>query len=99
MSPPHPHAERAGPVVARQAVDGRVSRAVVETLATLPEFDETAGTSLYDYVDPDALDELFSTTERGSDREGSVAFPVREYTVLVDPDGDVVVRADSPANQ
>ncbi|OLZ42074.1 hypothetical protein A6E15_14325 [Natrinema saccharevitans] len=46
-----------------------------------------AGTQLYDYVDPDALDELFADTNRGDARAtGIVEFEADGATVTIRPD-------------
>lgn len=91
---PHPGTDRTGPVVARRPFDATesVSRTVVETLASVPEFDATAGAVLYDAVDPDALDDLFGDGPGEAAAGRTVSFPVREYRVVVDPGSGVVVH-------
>lgn len=103
MSPdtPQPGNDLAGPVVARGTFDGTesVSRAVVETLDALPDFDATDGAALYDYVDPDALDDLFDAPEDDA-ADGTVTFQVLDYQVVVEAGDGVVVRElpQSPAD-
>lgn len=51
------------------------------------------GTPLYDQIDPDALDNLFSDRHNGTPRgSGHVAFTLLDYEVTVYSDGHVVVR-------
>ncbi|MDG5776813.1 hypothetical protein QA599_10195 [Haloarculaceae archaeon H-GB1-1] len=67
------------------------SLAVVDALASL-EGDAPHETEfvLSDYVDPEALDALFSAAESNR-RVVSVEFTVREYAVVVRGDGTVTV--------
>ncbi|WP_440764923.1 HalOD1 output domain-containing protein [Natronorubrum sp. DTA7] len=69
------------------------SRAVVEAIATVEEttpvtLARETGTTLYDHVDPEALDSLV-----GSDRNGSVevAFDVGSLRVTIASDGRLVI--------
>jgi hypothetical protein len=51
------------------------------------------GASLYDQIDPDALDNLFSDRHNGQPRgTGHVVFTLLEYEVTVYSDGQVVVH-------
>lgn len=69
------------------------SQAVVEAVVTVEETTPVAlaretGTTLYDYVDPEALDSLV-----GSDRSGSVAvaFDIGSLRVTVASGGQLVI--------
>lgn len=99
MTPHTPHAgtDRSGPVVARETLDGstNVSKTVVDTLDSLPAFDATDGAALYDAVDPDALDDLFSESVGEADVEGAVSFSIGHYHVVVEHGSAVVVRDTS----
>lgn len=81
----------ANAVVHRQARDDEspLSITVIEALA------EVQGISpidirqpLYDAIDPDALDQLFTNAS-----DGHVVFTIADHEVTVTADGDVVVRA------
>jgi hypothetical protein len=72
------------------------SIAVVEAVAEAKGVEPTEmGSTLYDVVDPDALDRLFSGG--GSDGfEGRVVFELDAYEVTVQSNGDVLVRQTEP---
>lgn len=73
--------------------DGRLATSVLRVLDTVPEFDaKTTDGVLADFVDPDALDSLFRTTDRFSRDEGHVVFPVGTYQVTVTADDEILVR-------
>jgi hypothetical protein len=56
------------------------------------------GFSLYDSVDPDALDRIFSETTAGKPRStGHVAFTVDGYQVTVYSTGDIVITPPAPS--
>ncbi|MFC7135816.1 HalOD1 output domain-containing protein [Halobaculum litoreum] len=77
-------------VVAREDVEGPVSAVVAAAVAEAEGFRPTAGATLYDAVDPDALDALYR-------REGtavSVSFTHLGYRVSVDRDGTVTVAPE-----
>lgn len=70
------------------------SAAVVETVADVVGRDPTEIGPLYDSVDPDALDSLFTAT--GSSPtcgDGYVSFAFAGRSVAVHADGDVIVRS------
>lgn len=71
-----------------------LSTTVVHALADCMGVDPTDGRiSLYDAVDPDALDELFRPRHDGTARSrGRVSFVVSGYRVTVEADGDVVIE-------
>ncbi|AHF98648.1 hypothetical protein HALLA_07080 [Halostagnicola larsenii XH-48] len=64
------------------------SVAVATALASFHNEDVTAGsTQLYQYIDPDALDDLFESTFGGVDRAaGTVRFEVDDAIVVVRPE-------------
>ncbi|AHF99927.1 hypothetical protein HALLA_15135 [Halostagnicola larsenii XH-48] len=66
---------------------------VVHALASIADTDVSQGEfSLYDSVDPDALERLFASKADGSDRTGGhVAFTALEHEVYVYADGEIVV--------
>ncbi|WP_254528043.1 HalOD1 output domain-containing protein [Natrinema gelatinilyticum] len=46
-----------------------------------------ASTQLYDYIDPEALDDLFAETNRGESRAtGTVEFEIEDAVVTIRPD-------------
>lgn len=71
-----------------------LSAAVVDAVAEAADVDPAnLGTSLYDRIDPDALDNLFSDRHNGMPRgSGHVVFTLLEYEVTVYSDGNVVIR-------
>lgn len=77
---------------AERGDDTDLSIAVIEVLAeargiTPVEMDEP----LYDVVDPDALDQLFTDQTDGA-VGGRVVFELGEHEVTVHADGDILVR-------
>lgn len=69
------------------------STAVVETVATAANCEPTALDTLYDTLDPDALNALVrSVGARGTAAETTVSFPFDGYAVTVHGRGLVVVR-------
>jgi hypothetical protein len=86
--------ESSGTVVYRSnsQENQKLSTSVLEALDSVPGYDvESSDTVVFDHVDLDALDELFTTTN-GTSPQGKVTFPVSEYHVTVAADGEVVVR-------
>ncbi|ELZ01775.1 HalOD1 output domain-containing protein [Natrialba asiatica] len=71
-----------------------VTTTIVHALASVTDIDVSQGEfSLYDSVDPDALNRLFRSTADGSERSGGhVAFTAVEHTVYVYANGDVVIH-------
>ena len=87
-----------GSVVCRTHVDGteRVSTSVLLALDSLPGFDvESSDDTLFEHVDPDALDALFRSPSVGERAEGRVCFPFADYEVCVAASGEIVVRTRS----
>lgn len=66
---------------------------IVHALTAIVDADVSQGEfSLYDSVDPDALERLFSSKVDGSKRrDGHVAFRALEFDVFVYANGDVVL--------
>lgn len=48
--------------------------------------------TLYDYVDPEALDRLYDHACRSDGADWEVAFTVGDHEVTLDSDGEIVVR-------
>jgi len=71
---------------------GKVSTKVIHALADAMGADVSeTGFTLYDNVDPDALDRIFGSTG-GADRPGGhVAFTVEGYRVTVYEDGRIAI--------
>ncbi len=70
-----------------------ITTTIVHALASIADTDVSQGEfSLYDSVDPDALEQLFAPKADGSSRsDGHVAFTALEHEVFVYADGDVIV--------
>jgi hypothetical protein len=70
-----------------------LSTAVIDAVADAADREPAdLGTRLYDQIDPDALDNLFSDRHNGMPRgSGHVVFPLLDYEVTVYSDGHVVV--------
>jgi hypothetical protein len=78
-----------------------ITTTVVHALAAIADADVSQGEfSLYDSVDPDALEHLFGSKVDGSHRtNGHVAFRALDHVVYVYASGDVIIypRANAPA--
>ena len=73
------------------------SMAVIEAIAVALDREATAFGTLYESVDPDALDALLrSNGSSATPDDLSVTFTVADRQVTVHGSGEVVVRADSP---
>lgn len=72
----------------------QLSTAVVMALADVAGVDPAEiGVPLYDVIDPDALDNLFSDKHDGSPRMGGkVIFTILDYEVTVQSYGEIVIR-------
>jgi hypothetical protein len=69
------------------------SAAVVETIAVALDKDPVEMNPLYDYIDPDALDELVEASSSDpTGRDTSVSFVVDGNRVTVSGSGEVAVR-------
>ena len=71
-----------------------LSAVVVEAVAEAADVDPAElGTPLYEQIDPDALDNLFSDRHNGMPRcSGHVVFELLDFEVTVYSDGQVVVH-------
>ena len=78
----------------RTTVEKRsVSQAVIETVAEAEGVDtEDLTPPLYDVVNPDALEQLFSATSTAGRTEGKVVFSYRTHEITVTADGLVRVE-------
>lgn len=63
------------------------SEAVLETLAVRTDSDITELPSLYDVIDPEALDDLFADRENGT-----VAFDYCGHEVTISQSGEIIVE-------
>ncbi|WP_458184923.1 HalOD1 output domain-containing protein [Haladaptatus sp. NG-WS-4] len=74
-----------------------LSTAVVKALAEVAGDDPASmGVPLYDAIDPDALDNLFTDRHDGTPRMGgTVVFTILDYEVTVESYGEIVVREQS----
>ena len=75
-----------------------LSTTVVHALADCMGVDPTAGEiSLYDAVDPDALDALFRPKYDGTPRTGGrLAFVVDDHRVTITGGGEIVIEPPAP---
>ena len=73
---------------------------IVHALAMVADIDVTQGEfSLYDSIDPEALELLFAKKADGSERAGGhVAFTALEYEVYVYSDGAVYIYPPSSSS-
>ncbi|RQH00467.1 HalOD1 output domain-containing protein [Natrarchaeobius oligotrophus] len=78
-----------------------ITTTIVHAIASIADTDVSQGEfSLYDSVDPDALDRLFSKKADGSERtDGHVAFTALEYEVYVYANGDVIIYPPADADR
>lgn len=77
-----------------------LSTTLVHALADVMGLDiSDTGFVLYDSIDPEALDRIFSSTGDGSPRPpGHVAFTVDGYRVTVYSSGQIVITPPGPAD-
>ena len=70
-----------------------ITTTIVHALASIADTDVSQGEfSLYDSVDPDALERIFATKSDGTERTGGhVAFTALEHEVYVYANGDVII--------
>ena len=68
-------------------------RAAVDC-STSPEQDVGVLTPLFETIDPDALNSLFSSTYSGASRTGTITFTHDGYEVTATSDGHVVVSSE-----
>lgn len=70
------------------------SEKVIHKVAERKGVDELDLEPLHSAVDPDALDELFSSSSASIQNEGSVAFPYAGYEVVVHANGHVEIESE-----
>lgn len=83
-------------IVYRTTVDPQggteLSMGVLMALDSVPGYDiENSETVVFEHIDLDALDELFSAVN-GTQRLGHVTFPVDRYQITVTAAGEITVR-------
>lgn len=88
--------ERDGTIVHRTTVDTHdgtdLSTGVLMALDAVPGYDiENSETVVFEHIDLDALDELF-TSVNGAQRQGKVTFPVDRYQITVTAAGEITVQ-------
>ncbi len=71
------------------------SQAIVETVAEAKDVDPLDLDSLYEVIDPDALDSLFAPTNGSPRSDGKIAFEYADHTVVVSSDGTVRLADES----
>lgn len=95
---PSPASQTPSPSVYRTYHDpagsATLSTTVIHALADCAEIDVTdCRLSLYDAVDPDALDRLFRPRYDGAPRTGgTLSFVANEHYVTVYADGEIVIE-------
>lgn len=74
-----------------------ITATIVHALASIADTDVSQGEfSLYDSVDPDALERIFGTKADGTERTGGhIAFTALEHEVYVYANGDVIIYPPS----
>ncbi|WP_247001624.1 HalOD1 output domain-containing protein [Halosolutus gelatinilyticus] len=78
-----------------------ITATIVHALASIVDTDVSQGEfSLYDSVDPDALERIFSKKMDGSERTGGhVAFTALDHEVYVYANGDVIIYPPAASPQ
>ncbi|WP_049924682.1 HalOD1 output domain-containing protein [Halopiger djelfimassiliensis] len=78
-----------------------ITTTIVHALASIADTDVSQGEfSLYDSVDPDALDRIFSKKADGTERSGGhVAFTALEHEIYVYANGDVIIYPPTEATR
>lgn len=73
--------------------DETISRKVVDAIAEAEGVDPIELPPLFNVIDPDALEALYSPSGHGPARDGGwIVFPYYGYEVLVTCEGDVRIR-------
>ncbi|UTF55906.1 HalOD1 output domain-containing protein [Natronosalvus rutilus] len=67
---------------------------IIDEVAALEDRDPLELPPLYDAVEPDALESIFSPTHGGTTRVGRVEFPYADYTIIVEFKEEPVVRIE-----
>lgn len=74
-----------------QEGETKLSREILRALDAVPGYDvEDSEMVVYDYIDLDAVDELFSPVD-GTPRRGEISFPIEQYEISVTAAGEVTV--------
>ncbi|QCC55728.1 HalOD1 output domain-containing protein [Natronorubrum bangense] len=93
-------AVREGEITYTAGSDETLSDAVIAALrtaagcSTSPKQDIGVLTPLFETIDPDALNALFSSTYSGASRTGTITFTHDGYEVTATSDGHVVVSSE-----
>jgi hypothetical protein len=76
--------------------DGRdsIAETIITALAEEEDVDPIDLDPLYGWVDPEALDTLFSPQEEVADPHAYVVFQYCEYRVVAGADGTVLIESD-----
>lgn len=88
--------ESDGTIVNRTTVDPEngteLSTGVLMALDSVPGYDiENSDIVIFDHVDLDALDELFTAVD-GTPQQGQVTFPVDRYQITVTAAGEITIH-------
>ncbi|WP_458191143.1 HalOD1 output domain-containing protein [Haladaptatus sp. NG-WS-4] len=82
----------------RTATEPSIAFLILEAITAREEINPDDCPPLYDVIDPDALDNLFTPTQTGSERHGKVIFQYCGYRVTVA--GDRTISLDPlPADE
>ena len=76
----------------RTATEPSIAVLILEAITAREEINPEDCPPLYDVIDPDALDNLFTPTQAGSERHGKVTFQYCGYRVTVA--GDRTISLD-----
>jgi hypothetical protein len=75
--------------------DTELGTSILLALDAGTEYDvEQSNSAVFEYIDLEALDALFSP-EPGTQRRGRVTFPVDQYEVTVTAAGEITIRTNS----
>ncbi|MFC7216003.1 HalOD1 output domain-containing protein [Saliphagus sp. GCM10025334] len=67
---------------------------IIDEVAALEDRDPLELPPLYDAVEPDALESIFSPTVGGNTRVGRVEFPYADHTIIAEFEEEPVVRIE-----
>lgn len=71
--------------------DTELSTSVLMALDDLPGYDAESGAVVFEHVDLDALDDIFSPID-GETRTGHVTFTIGPYEVTAASNGEITIR-------
>lgn len=74
-----------------------LTQAIVEAVAEADDVDPLDLPPLYETVDPDALETLFTATNTSPRSTGKVTFEYSGHTVVVSSDGSIMVADEQTA--